>query len=434
MDYKVKKSEEEWRAQLSDMEYAVLREAGTERPFTGKYDSFEEEGIYSCNGCGVDLFESTHKFHSGCGWPSFWGELDSASIEKKSDESHGMKRVELLCSNCGGHLGHIFNDGPPPTGQRYCINSVSLNFRSKDSVKVHTIDLHFQGAEKSIAAYLVETADGPIVIEVGPHSTLPYLKKGIEAAGFKFEDIKHVFLTHIHLDHAGSAWCFADHGAKIYVHPRGAKHLADPSRLMNSAKRIYQDQMDVLWGEMREITSEQIVEVEHETVIEIGGQKIKALHTPGHAVHHIAWQIGDIAFTGDVAGVKIEQGPVIPPCPPPDIHIGDWKASIELLRNANIKHFYLGHFGMVTDIENHLNSLSARLDEYANWMKEKMDEGIEYEPLVPLFQEFVEDSLRREGLSEEDLLAYSKANPAWMSVAGLMRYWTKHGGTVFGSS
>ncbi|MFK8104589.1 MAG: peptide-methionine (R)-S-oxide reductase MsrB [Saprospiraceae bacterium] len=131
MDYKTQKSDAEWKAELSPEAYRVLREKGTERPFTGEYNHFEEQGIYHCGGCDFPLFESTQKFNSGCGWPSFWGELESASIEQKSDHTHGMKRVELLCSNCGGHLGHIFNDGPPPSGKRYCINSVSLKFVPK---------------------------------------------------------------------------------------------------------------------------------------------------------------------------------------------------------------------------------------------------------------------------------------------------------------
>lgn len=131
MNYPYKLSEAEWKAKLSPEEYRVLREAGTERAFTGKLTDEFEEGIYSCRGCSIDLFESENKFHSGCGWPSFWGELESASIQQKADHSHGMTRVELLCSNCGSHLGHIFNDGPPPSYKRYCINSVCLVFRGK---------------------------------------------------------------------------------------------------------------------------------------------------------------------------------------------------------------------------------------------------------------------------------------------------------------
>jgi peptide-methionine (R)-S-oxide reductase len=131
MSYKVEKTDAEWRAELTDFQYHVLREKGTERAWTGKYNEHEEEGIYSCAACSIDLFASEHKYHSGCGWPAFWGELESATIEQKTDRSHGMTRVELLCSNCGGHLGHIFNDGPPPSGKRYCINSASIEFRPK---------------------------------------------------------------------------------------------------------------------------------------------------------------------------------------------------------------------------------------------------------------------------------------------------------------
>jgi peptide-methionine (R)-S-oxide reductase len=122
----------EWRERLSDLAYYVLRQKGTERAFQGEFTDTETVGTYSCAGCEKELFTSEQKFHSGCGWPSFWGELESANIEKVLDTSHGMRRVELVCSNCGGHLGHVFNDGPPPTGLRYCINSVSMHFRPKD--------------------------------------------------------------------------------------------------------------------------------------------------------------------------------------------------------------------------------------------------------------------------------------------------------------
>ena len=124
--YSVEKTDEQWRQELTQEEYLVLRRAGTERPFTGEYDATTTEGVYECRACGHELFRSDTKFDSHCGWPSFWAPSDGGNVELLEDRSLFMKRVEVRCAHCGSHLGHVFEDGPKPTGDRYCMNSVSL--------------------------------------------------------------------------------------------------------------------------------------------------------------------------------------------------------------------------------------------------------------------------------------------------------------------
>ncbi|MEO9965821.1 MAG: MBL fold metallo-hydrolase [Reichenbachiella sp.] len=292
-------------------------------------------------------------------------------------------------------------------------------------LQIELIDLHFQHLDHAIGAYLIPTVDGPILIETGPYSTFIELKQMIESNGYQLSDIKHVFLTHIHLDHAGAAWAFAEAGANIYLHPFGAKNMEDPSRLMESAKRIYQDKMDELWGQMKPIPAHQLIQVDDLQRIEIGDLTLTSLHTPGHAKHHIAWQIEDVIFTGDVAGVKIDGGPVVPPCPPPDINIEDWKNSISILRRAKPKALYLTHYDKIENIDEHLDQLEQILDDWARWIKTQMTGGLTNEEMVPIFMKYTADQLRKARLNESGITLYEAANPSWMSVAGLVRYWTK---------
>lgn len=290
---------------------------------------------------------------------------------------------------------------------------------------VHTLDLQFQ-VPNSIAVYVIETSEGPVLVETGPHSRFAHLESELQKIGFQVSDIKHVLLTHIHFDHAGAAWAFAEQGATIYVHPRGWKHLHDPERLYGSAKRIYGDMMEPLWGIMKGIPEELLISVEDETVIQVGNTSFKAWHTPGHASHHIAWQMGEVVFTGDVGGCRIPNGPVVPPCPPPDINIEAWMNSIRVLRALNPKRLYLTHFGAEDEPTQHLDNLEFILNDWAQWMKPHWETGSDAQDITPKFLAYTNEQLKVAGVTDEiELKKYEAANPPYMSVAGLMRYWQK---------
>ena len=127
--FSIQKSDQEWQQELTPEQYRILRQKGTERPFTGEYDHFFEDGLYVCAGCGNELFTSESKFDSGCGWPAFDKEIADGKVAYEHDNSFGMRRTEIMCNNCGGHLGHVFDDGPTATGNRFCVNSASLKFK-----------------------------------------------------------------------------------------------------------------------------------------------------------------------------------------------------------------------------------------------------------------------------------------------------------------
>ncbi|MCK6691691.1 MAG: MBL fold metallo-hydrolase [Thermoanaerobaculia bacterium] len=297
-------------------------------------------------------------------------------------------------------------------------------------MKIHTLDLGFKHLEHTIAAFALEGPGGLALVETGPYSTFSQLEAAVKAKGWSLRDFKHVFLSHIHFDHAGAAWALARLGATIYVHPRGLPHLADPEKLYNSARMIYGDEMDVLWGRMEPIPESQLYAPEHGEQIIATGLPLRAWYTPGHAVHHIAWEArpekGEaVLFTGDVAGVKIDAFPVAPPCPPPDINLEDWQISLRLLRELPVETLYLTHFGKITDKRAHLDALENRLLAWAAWMKPYAEALTPAPEIIPAFESFVREEMLAAGVNATGLAQYEAANPAFMSVAGLMRYWTK---------
>ena len=287
---------------------------------------------------------------------------------------------------------------------------------------VHTIDLHFLGQASAIAAFAIPDARGYALVECGPFSTHESLIAGLRAKSIDPDDVHTLLLTHIHFDHAGAAWWWARKGAQVYVHPRGLRHMIDPTRLYGSAARIYgEDRMEELWGRMEAIDAASITGVEDRVVLPIGGKEWTAHHTPGHASHHIAWAVDGVVFTGDVGGVSIHGGPVVPPLPPPDIDVPAWCASIERLERLNARAFYLTHFGKVAP-GGHLPALRRRLTAYVDWVAGRIDDVSQLEDLVPGFSTMVEDELRAAGADELTIKAYRAANPPYMSVTGIARY------------
>jgi glyoxylase-like metal-dependent hydrolase (beta-lactamase superfamily II) len=289
--------------------------------------------------------------------------------------------------------------------------------------KIHLIDLEFQNTKQAIGCFLIPTSTGVVLVECGPESTFSQLEMGLAGLGYSLSDVKHVLLTHIHFDHAGAAWKLANEGAKIYVHPLGLPHLASPEKLWNSAAQIYGDSMERLWGEMQPVAKDLLVSAEHEETFDLDRLHAKAWHTPGHAIHHIAWQVGEVLFTGDVAGVKIAEGPVVPPCPPPDINLKDWRRSLDLIRKISPTRLMLTHFGEILTVSEHLNELEAVLDDWSSWIKPRFDSGLAPEEIIPLFTDYTTQQLISMGVSRETITRYEYANPSWMSVSGLMRYW-----------
>lgn len=287
---------------------------------------------------------------------------------------------------------------------------------------IHVLDLEY-GVPRTTAAFVLETGEGPALIETGPESTYPMLAKRLGELGYAPEEVRHVFLTHIHLDHAGAAWRFAERGARIYVHPRGAQHLRDPSRLLASARRIFGDSTEELWGKPRPIPASDLRLVEDGETINLGETRIEAVETPGHAYHHHTWRIENSLFTGDVGGVRIGDGPVFSPTPPPEIDVESWRKSIDKLRSLRAEEIYLSHFGRFTDVDEHLDELEACLLDWTRWIRAQVQEDKTCEAIEHEFHIYVSAMLDQAGLGSAERKEYEFADPAWMNAQGLLRYW-----------
>lgn len=293
-------------------------------------------------------------------------------------------------------------------------------------MKVHTLDLNFH-VPNVIASYLIDTGDEPILIETGPDSVFKELEKNLNKFNLGIGDIKKVFLSHIHLDHAGSAWRFAEKGATIYVHPVGLKHLINPEKLLASAKMIYREEMDILWGHVRPIPPERVKPAENGALLKIGDTEVRIFETKGHANHHNVYLVDGSLFTGDAGGIKIKNGPVISPTPPPDINIEEWISSINLMRQLEPEKLYPTHFGEHKDVYGYFDELVARLEGFASWGLNELRSGKTDGEIATDCDKMIRKLLHDAGTDPELIRAYELADPFWMNAGGLIRYWRKKG-------
>jgi len=289
------------------------------------------------------------------------------------------------------------------------------------------LDTRQLGRSGIIAAIALEVNEGIALFDTGPESTFDNVVVDLRNGGLAPEDVRHVFLSHIHFDHAGAAWRFAELGAAVYVHPRGAPHLLDPTKLINSATRVFGDDMQRLWGRIAPVPAERVRTLEDNEVVPVPPFEIRAIATPGHASHHHVYQWDDSVFGGDIAGVRIGSGPPIPPFVPPELHIESWRESIAKIRALNARNLYLPHFGKVKgSIAEHLDALDERVARWAEWFREKISAGAHEEQLAREFTAIEHAELLAGGATEDDVQGYEAADPSYMAVGAASRYWKKY--------
>ena len=294
-------------------------------------------------------------------------------------------------------------------------------------MKIQILDTRQLGHVGIVAATVLETNDGIALFDTGPESTYENVVAAFHQSGSDPKDVRHVFLSHIHFDHAGAAWRFAELNAKIYVHPRGARHLIDPTKLVESATRIFGDDMERLWGRIGPIPAERVKILEDNEIVRVPPFEIRAIATPGHASHHHAYHWDDNVFGGDIAGVRIGNGPPIPPFVPPELHVESWLESIHKIRALKPSNLYLPHFGKVNAyVPDHLDALEERVNCWSEWLRDEIRAGSNEERLRAEFAEYEHSDLRAWGASEEDVQGYEAADPSYMAVGAAIRYWKKY--------
>ncbi len=293
---------------------------------------------------------------------------------------------------------------------------------------ITAIDLQFQGRPEVIASYLFYDGTEAALIETGPTTTVETLIEGVQAAGVPIEELRQLVVTHIHLDHAGAAGVLVRRfpWLRVCVHPVGAPYLADPTKLLASAARLYGDKMESLWGAVLPVPAERIVTVNDGDQIKLPGTNLCAFDTPGHARHHHAYLDlrSNLLFTGDVAGVRMPGVRYVrPPTPPPELDIDAWVASIAKLRALDASGLCLTHFGLFRgNLDWHWNDLEQRLVGWGQLVREQLDKGASEAAILQLIKTRAAAEFKALKVNPS---AYDVAVSYESLVAGYVRYWNK---------
>ena len=300
------------------------------------------------------------------------------------------------------------------------------------------IDTRHGGYPGIIGVFLLPGPSGTFsLVEAGPGTTLSRVIAGIRQAGFELQGLSHILLTHIHLDHAGAAGELARRtGATVVVHGRGARHLVDPTRLLASAKRIYQDRFHDLWGDMTPLPQRQLKVVEGGDRFSLGRRGVQVLYTPGHASHQVAFLLEDgTLFTGDAAAIRLPGATVVRPAlPPPETDLELWEASLALMERAKPSRLMLTHFGEVREVTVHLQQVREQNRLWAEEILTGLRLGESSAELEARIETLTREDLMVEGAPAEVRERYQVTSSAAMTVMGLTRYWRKHHPELLGSS
>jgi glyoxylase-like metal-dependent hydrolase (beta-lactamase superfamily II) len=292
------------------------------------------------------------------------------------------------------------------------------------------IDLRFRDIPGVVAASLLHGSGGVALIDPGPSSTLPVLRLALEAAGIGVRDITALLLTHIHLDHAGACGTLVRENPRmrVFVHERGAAHLANPEKLLASATRLYGEAMDRLWGEVRPVPAGAIVSLAGGERVDAAGCDLEVAHTPGHASHHVSYLSCDtgVAFAGDVAGILLRRGGhVVPPTPPPDIDLEQWHASLSRIEAWRPDVLFLTHFGPVAPATVHLSTVGDRLEQMSQLAQTSLARDGTDEEREAWFADALRREVRCATEGDAEAHAYECAGQYDLSWRGLARYWRR---------